>query len=103
MNYPSGNVTTDPTTYSRDLISVDMTNQMQEVWTNKTVNSIVPGRASPEMVWVPVGKNGVLVVIGGVVDPVFANASFSLTAEKMANSVSFIFYPILTSPPTNPI
>ncbi|OBT40710.1 hypothetical protein VE00_08916 [Pseudogymnoascus sp. WSF 3629] len=86
VNYPSGNATTDPSTYSRDLISVDMTNQMQEVWTNKTINSIVPGRASPEMVWVPVGKNGVLVVIGGVVDPVFANASFSLTAEKMANS-----------------
>ncbi|KFY77754.1 hypothetical protein V499_02931, partial [Pseudogymnoascus sp. VKM F-103] len=84
--YPSDNATTDPTTYSRDLISVDMTNQMQEVWKNETIKSIVPGRASPEMVWVPVGKNGLLVVIGGVVDPVFANASFSLTAERMANS-----------------
>jgi hypothetical protein len=101
VNYPSGNATTDPSTYSRDLISVDMTNQMQEVWTNKTINSIVPGRASPEMVWVPVGKNGVLVVIGGVVDPVFANASFSLTAEKMANSVS-LFHSHTHIPQSNP-
>ncbi|OAF61385.2 hypothetical protein VC83_02064 [Pseudogymnoascus destructans] len=86
VNYPSGNTTTDPTTYSRDLISVDMATQMEEVWTNDTIKSTVPGRASPEMVWVPVGKSGLLVVIGGVVDPVFANASFTLTAEKMANS-----------------
>ncbi|OBT73013.1 hypothetical protein VF21_07758 [Pseudogymnoascus sp. 05NY08] len=86
VDYPDGNATTDPTTYSRDLISVDMTNQMLEVWKNETIKSIVPGRASPEMVWVPVGKNGVLVVIGGVVDPIYANYSSTLTAEKMANS-----------------
>ncbi|KFZ19739.1 hypothetical protein V502_03486, partial [Pseudogymnoascus sp. VKM F-4520 (FW-2644)] len=86
VNYPSGNKTTDPTVYSRDLISVDMTKQMEEVWTNKTIKSDVPGRASPEIVWVPVGKNGVLVVVGGVVDPVFANFTFTLDDAKKANS-----------------
>lgn len=85
---PQGNVTTDPTTYSNDLVSVDMKTQLKEVWTKETIGKNVPDRANPEVVWVPVGKNGVLVVVGGVINPVYANLSYTLTPTQMAQSVS---------------
>lgn len=85
------NDTTDPTVYSRKLISVDMSVQLLETWKNESIIDEVPSRANPEVVWVPVGKNGILVVIGGAVNPVYANSSFALTDAQKAESVSFLF------------
>lgn len=95
----SGNATIDPTTYSRDLVSLDMSTQQQEVWKKETIGKNVPSRASPEVVWVPVGEKGILVVIGGVVDLVYTNFTNTLDPTKKANSVSsfllpFLYYPI---------
>lgn len=84
---PRLNDTTDPTVYSQKLISVDMSVQLLETWKNESIVAQVPSRANPEVVWVPIGKNGVLVVIGGVVNPVYANASLSLTDAQKAESV----------------
>ncbi|OBT66303.1 hypothetical protein VE03_04343 [Pseudogymnoascus sp. 23342-1-I1] len=81
-----GSATTDPTIYSNDLIDLDMSAQLEEVWSKHTIPATVPGRASPEVVWVPVGEKGVLVVVGGVVNPVFTNASYTLTDAQMAES-----------------
>ncbi|KFX97383.1 hypothetical protein O988_04896 [Pseudogymnoascus sp. VKM F-3808] len=82
----SGNKTTDPTTYSRNLVTLDMSTQQEEVWKNEPLGKTVPNRASPEMVWVPVGEKGVLVVIGGVVDPIFTNVNTTLDPTSKANS-----------------
>lgn len=51
------------------LIQVDMETQSAEKWTNLTLGSDVNGRASAEAVWVPVGKQGIVVVLGGVIYP----------------------------------
>ena len=59
---------TRPRNISNFLIEVDMEIQDQEVWTNRTLED-VKGRVNPEVVWVPVGEQGILVVLGGVVYP----------------------------------
>ncbi|KAL2002901.1 hypothetical protein VTN02DRAFT_5618 [Thermoascus thermophilus] len=51
------------------LITVDMSVMGQEVWTNDTLPDDVPGRASAELVWIPVSESGVLIAIGGVIYP----------------------------------
>lgn len=53
------------------MVTLDMTTQQQERWDFKNFTD-VPGRANAEVVWVPVGARGILVVLGGVVDPDFA-------------------------------
>jgi hypothetical protein len=69
-----------------------MSTQQEEVWKNEPLGKTVPNRASPEMVWVPVGEKGVLVVIGGVVDPIFTNVNTTLDPTSKANSVSLLSY-----------
>lgn len=54
---------------SDTLITLDMASQVTEKWTNATLPATVKGRANPEVVWVPVGSQGILVVLGGVVYP----------------------------------
>jgi hypothetical protein len=54
---------------SNYFVEVDMAEQGAGVWTNSTLPSKIKGRANPEMVWVPVGEQGILVVLGGVVYP----------------------------------
>ncbi|TPX18930.1 uncharacterized protein E0L32_011408 [Thyridium curvatum] len=63
------------TNVSNTLITLDMTRQGFERWTNDTLTGGVQGRANPELVWVPVGKQGILVAIGGVVYPDFLDTS----------------------------
>lgn len=86
--YPAGNESINADVVSNTLISVDMTTQRKEVWSNETLPSSVPGRANPEIVWVPVSKQGVLIAIGGSVDPEFAYGSQSLNDSQMAHDVS---------------
>ncbi|KAI9774570.1 MAG: hypothetical protein M1840_002819 [Geoglossum simile] len=59
----SGNFSADT------LISVDMAMMRSEKWDNKTLPSQIPGRANAELVWIPVTTQGVLLAIGGVLNP----------------------------------
>ncbi|AEO70882.1 uncharacterized protein THITE_72424 [Thermothielavioides terrestris NRRL 8126] len=74
--YPgTGNATTTASNVSSTLITLDMATQLQETFTNDTLPQAIPGRADPELVWVPVGSKGILVVLGGVVYPDFSERS----------------------------
>lgn len=73
--YPNGN--NDSATaidVSNTLVTLDMTTQQDEKWTNVTLPDYISGRASPELVWVPVGEQGILVALGGVVYPEFVES-----------------------------
>ena len=61
------NVTANAT--SEQLISVDMSTETSPEWKNTTAGSPARARVNPEMVYVPVGKKGALVVVGGVLYP----------------------------------
>lgn len=68
----TNSMTAKATNVSNTLITLDMEDQLRETWTNTTLPSSVEGRANPEVVWVPVGKQGILVVLGGVTYPEWA-------------------------------
>ncbi|KAF3766795.1 hypothetical protein M406DRAFT_287728 [Cryphonectria parasitica EP155] len=72
--YPDGDDADTATETSLTLITLDMAADYQGTWTNVTLPDDIPGRASPELVWVPVGKQGILVALGGVVYPEFVTA-----------------------------
>jgi len=74
-------------TLSNTLISLNMSVQRGETWSNDTLPTSVPGRANAELVWVPVSKQGILVAIGGVIDPTYMNANETITAAQKALSV----------------
>ncbi|RDW91032.1 hypothetical protein BP5796_02197 [Coleophoma crateriformis] len=73
---------------SETLIQLNMTSQQQEVWSNFTLPSSVPPRANAEIVWVPVSEQGILVAIGGVINPSYANINQTDNAANAAASVS---------------
>ncbi len=75
---------------SLTLIELDMAVQNQETWSNYTLPTTVPGRASAEIAWVPVAEQGLLVAIGGVVDPAYANINQTNNASTNYASVSLI-------------
>ncbi|TVY82831.1 Kelch repeat-containing protein [Lachnellula suecica] len=79
---------------SNTMIEVDMSVQGQETWANNTLPTTVPGRVNAEIVWVPVSQQGVLVAIGGVIDPQFDNVNGTLnataTSDSMAQSPGFM-------------
>ncbi|KAM0284700.1 hypothetical protein ACHAQH_001855 [Verticillium albo-atrum] len=61
---------------SHTLITLDMSGEsFEQKWTNKTLEDDIQGRANPEVVWVPVGEQGILVVIGGVTYPDWVSAT----------------------------
>jgi hypothetical protein len=86
--YLSGDNTTNADVISNTLISVNMSTQTKENWSNQTLPTTVPGRASPEIVWVPVSTQGVLIAIGGAIDPQFATVDQSLNDTQAAQDVS---------------
>jgi hypothetical protein len=59
---------------SSSLITLDMSNQRGETWSNTSLPSNVSARAGAQVVWVPVGSQGILVVLGGVIYPDWINA-----------------------------
>lgn len=71
---------------SDTLITLDMDTQQAEKWKNVTLPDFIKGRANPELVWVPVGAQGILVALGGVVYPDFVNVTRQ--SENEAASVS---------------
>ncbi|KAI9888122.1 MAG: hypothetical protein M1823_000057 [Watsoniomyces obsoletus] len=54
------------------LIAVDLSTMRQERWTNVSLPASVPGRAGAELVWVPLAERGLLIAIGGVINPEWA-------------------------------
>lgn len=56
-------------TSASSLISADMGTMGEQTWSNETLPSNVTSRASAQLVWLPVSKEGVLAVIGGVKFP----------------------------------
>ncbi|PHH92811.1 hypothetical protein CDD83_4970 [Cordyceps sp. RAO-2017] len=69
---PSLNGSTSAKNISNTLITLDMTTQLEEKWSNATLPKDIKGRSNAEVVWVPVGRQGILVVLGGVVYPEWA-------------------------------
>ncbi|KAK6350870.1 hypothetical protein TWF718_004052 [Orbilia javanica] len=55
-----------PNVTSSQFISADLTEQVRTKWTNTTLPSPARPRVDAEMVYVPAGKLGALIVIGGV-------------------------------------
>lgn len=68
------------------LITVDMSTMGDASWTNKTLPPKIPGRANAELVWVPVSDSGVLVAIGGVINPTEFYQNTGLNASQTAES-----------------
>ncbi|KAI9651332.1 hypothetical protein NHQ30_001371 [Ciborinia camelliae] len=71
---------------SQTLISVDMSSQTAPEWSNNSLPSTVPGRANPEIAWIPVSEQGVLVAVGGVIDPTYATINQANNASINAQS-----------------
>ncbi|KAI1339499.1 hypothetical protein F5Y15DRAFT_382727 [Xylariaceae sp. FL0016] len=89
--YPQGNASFNPTNVSNTLITLDMTTQQQEVWLNSTLPEGVSSRANPSVVWVPVGEQGLLVVLGGVTFPNYNNPSLTSQDEAQSKQDSPIY------------
>ncbi|EGX96214.1 Galactose oxidase/kelch, beta-propeller [Cordyceps militaris CM01] len=73
---------TRASTPSNTLITLDMANQLTEKWTNTTLPSHIKPRANPEVVWVPVGEQGILVVLGGATYPEWASSATHKSSNK---------------------
>ncbi|KAH8200673.1 hypothetical protein TruAng_005137 [Truncatella angustata] len=71
---------------SDSLITLDMTNQGSETWSNITLPDSVKGRGGADLVWVPVGEQGILVSLGGVTNPDFSSPT--LQSLNLGQSVS---------------
>ena len=86
INIPGAGNATEAINVSSTLITMDMTTQGNETFTTNKLPSQIPGRASAELVWVPIGARGILVALGGVVYPDFA--SFDGSSSNETASVS---------------
>lgn len=84
--YPNGSTTAQ--NVSTSMVTLDMATQSSEKWAYKTLPTSVKGRANPEVVWVPVGEQGILVVLGGVTYPEWAGVTTSRKSENETASVS---------------
>ncbi|RWA10179.1 hypothetical protein EKO27_g4916 [Xylaria grammica] len=81
---PSFNDSLNPLDVSNTLIAVDMSDSQSSKWSNSTLPRNIPSRANPSVVWVPVGEQGILVVLGGASYPYYATAN--QTSENEAQS-----------------
>ena len=68
----STNASINAVNASEYMLILDMSTQQQETWKNVSLPSNIQARANPELVWVPVGSQGILVAIGGVLLPQWA-------------------------------
>jgi hypothetical protein len=83
----------DSNTTADTLITVNMTVMRKGTWTNHTLPSYITGRANAELVWVPVSESGVLVAIGGVVNPVefWRDTGLSTSQTTLSRKISPTF------------
>lgn len=77
-------------TTATSLITVNMTSDSIENWQNISLPANVPGRANAEVVWLPISDAGVLIVIGGVINPEIVTPDRNLTNAAAGASVSTI-------------
>ena len=89
--YNSINLSSTAAEASNTLITLNMTTQYQQTWSNKTLPAGIAGRANPSAVWVPVGKQGIVVVVGGVTCPEWSNPNGTDISTDPAASVSHSF------------
>lgn len=75
-------------TTATSLITVNMTAMRNESWQNSSLPGNISGRANAEIVWLPVSESGILVVIGGVINPEILAPNRNLTYDDMTASVS---------------
>ncbi|CUS13322.1 unnamed protein product [Tuber aestivum] len=75
---------------STNLISVDMSTMGSEKWDNKTIPSGVPARKNAEVVWLPVGSQGTLVVIGGALNRDLVYYRTDVTDEQKTMGQAFV-------------
>ncbi|KAJ6059916.1 hypothetical protein N7444_003555 [Penicillium canescens] len=69
------------------LISVNMTQQAEyHQWVNETLPDHIVSRADAELIWVPTGERGILVVIGGGVYPEVLYPSGLSKAQQKQNA-----------------
>ncbi|PLN83713.1 hypothetical protein BDW42DRAFT_164510 [Aspergillus taichungensis] len=73
-------------TESDNFITVDMSEMRDNRWANRTLPEYVAGRAYAEVVWVPVSEQGVVVVLGGVVNPAAMDGYSPLNKEETSES-----------------
>lgn len=84
---PVFNNSLNPIDVSNTLVTLDLSESQSETWTNVTLPPNIPSRANPSVVWVPVGDQGILVVLGGVAYPEYNNANHE--SLNIAQSVSY--------------
>jgi len=75
---------------SSNLISVDMSTMSSEKWDNKTFPSSIPARKSAEVVWLPIGLLGTLVIIGGALNHELMGFGSNITNEQRTMGQSFV-------------
>lgn len=86
----SGNANSTANITSPYLIEVDMKAQYGEQWSKSDLPTATKGRSEAALVWVPVGEQGILVVLGGAVDPEWANPEGSGNATNSVSTVTFL-------------
>jgi hypothetical protein len=74
-------------TTANSMITLNMTTMRVESWQNSSLPSSIPGRANAELVWLPVSQSGVLIAIGGVINPEILTATQQLTVAQAQASV----------------
>lgn len=85
---PGDNASMAATEPSKSFITLDTSSQLSETWKNDTLPKDVKARSNAEVVWVPVGKQGILVVIGGVTYPEWAGKDKKHQSDNETASVS---------------
>ncbi|KAG9259164.1 uncharacterized protein F5Z01DRAFT_27835 [Emericellopsis atlantica] len=70
------------------LIEVDMKVQTSLEWSNSSLSGGVKGRSNAEAVWVPVGEQGILVVLGGATQPYWASLTQKSDDEEASKDES---------------
>ncbi|KAI1436645.1 hypothetical protein GGR50DRAFT_650161 [Xylaria sp. CBS 124048] len=83
----SANTSLNPIAVSNDLVTLDI-GENDKVWHNQTLPSNIPSRANPSMVWVPVGNQGILVVLGGVSFPAYSTPDEESSNEAQSEKDS---------------
>lgn len=89
----SDNDTATAYNLSNTLITLDMSTQNSEVWSNSSLPPDISSRANPELVWVPVGAQGILVALGGVVYPDFIEVNAKSANESGSVGPPFPLFP----------
>ncbi|KAH8701598.1 hypothetical protein BGW36DRAFT_404554 [Talaromyces proteolyticus] len=73
-------------TVANTLITVNMSVMESELWSNDSLPPNISGRANAELAWLPVADRGVLVAIGGVINPVSLTAAQGLNNSQASAS-----------------